>query len=95
MIAVTIELAPLVIESVNDLVTNDVSDRSVIQILGTCLVEKHSLQNAGREFDTVLERIVKGVDCGRFAKLTPAAKGGKTKINLKKKKCMQPQFFFF
>src|SRR5258708_32624579 len=60
-----LELAALIIEAVNDLVTDDGTDASIVHGSVILLVEIWRLKDAGGEIDGVELGIVVGVDGGR------------------------------
>lgn len=51
VVAIAVELTAAVVETVCDLVTDDVADGTVVQVIWTVLVEEDALQNASRELD--------------------------------------------
>ena len=61
-IAVQVELAAFVVETMCKLVPDDGSDRAVVGGLVETVVKERRLQNSRRKVDVVLLRIVVGVD---------------------------------
>lgn len=51
VVAIAIELTTPIVEAVCDLVTDDVANGTVVQVIWTVLVEEDALQNASRELD--------------------------------------------
>ena len=58
IVAVFVELSTAIVESVGDLVADDVADGAVIQVVRSVLVKEDALQNAGGELDLLNERSV-------------------------------------
>ena len=60
-----VELAALIVEAVDDFVSDDHADGAVVHGIIFRGIEKRRLQNSGREVNGVQLRIVIGVDGGR------------------------------
>src|SRR5260370_6491509 len=64
-VAVSVELAALIVESVREFVTDNHADGAIIYGIVHTLLKERRLQNAGGKVDGVQLRIVVGVDGGR------------------------------